>query len=200
MPRRRFPYSRLRRPRSGPRAGRWPTSPNSWPNSGTNPRFFRIDPPGGLLIWRTFLSLWSTKTGFSGRRPCRRSRRQRGSQTSFAGRWTRLSWGAASRRWPTRGWLTEGARGSWGKGRCSRKAARGEPAFLPRHETKSDRPELTEARVIVSAGRGIKAQENFKVVEELADLFHAAVGASRAVVDAGGAPHDWQGGGAGGAG
>jgi len=68
----------------------------------------------------------------------------------------------------------------------------GETAFVSRHETKSDRPELTEARVIVSAGRGIKAQENFKVVEELADLFHAAVGASRAVVDAGWAPNDWQ--------
>jgi len=68
----------------------------------------------------------------------------------------------------------------------------GGSAFVSRQETKSERPELTEARVIVSAGRGIKAQENFKLVEELADLFRAAIGASRAAVDAGWAPNDWQ--------
>ncbi len=68
----------------------------------------------------------------------------------------------------------------------------GATAFVSRQETKSERPELTDARVIVSAGRGIKAQENLKMVEELADLFQAAIGASRAVVDAGWAPNDWQ--------
>jgi electron transfer flavoprotein alpha subunit len=68
----------------------------------------------------------------------------------------------------------------------------GGTAFVSRQETKSERPELTDARVIVSAGRGIKAQENLKMVEEFADLFHAAIGASRAVVDAGWAPNDWQ--------
>ena len=68
----------------------------------------------------------------------------------------------------------------------------GGTAFVGRQETKSERPELTEARVIVSAGRGIKAPENFRLVEELADELKAAIGASRAAVDAGWAPNDWQ--------
>jgi electron transfer flavoprotein alpha subunit len=68
----------------------------------------------------------------------------------------------------------------------------GGTAYVSLQETKSERPELTEARVIVSAGRGIKAQENFKMVEELADTLSAAIGASRAAVDAGWAPNDWQ--------
>ncbi len=68
----------------------------------------------------------------------------------------------------------------------------GGTVFVDREETKSDRPELTEARVVVSAGRGIKSPENFKIVEELADIFHAAIGATRATVDAGWAPNDWQ--------
>jgi electron transfer flavoprotein alpha subunit len=71
-------------------------------------------------------------------------------------------------------------------------AEAGGTAFVSRQETKSERPELTEARAIVSAGRGIKAQENFKLVEELADLLNAGIGASRAAVDAGWAPNDWQ--------
>ncbi len=65
-------------------------------------------------------------------------------------------------------------------------------AFVGREETASERPELTEARVVVTAGRGIKSRENFRIVEELADLFQAAIGASRAAVDAGWAPNDWQ--------
>ena len=76
--------------------------------------------------------------------------------------------------------------------RVSVTAGAGGTAFVSRQETKSERPDLTEARVVVSAGRGIKAQENFKMVEELADALKAAVGASRAAVDAGWAPNDWQ--------
>ena len=68
----------------------------------------------------------------------------------------------------------------------------GGTTFVGREETRSERPELTDARVVVSAGRGIKSPENFKLVEQLADLFQAAIGASRAAVDAGWAPNDWQ--------
>ncbi|MAM68812.1 MAG: electron transfer flavoprotein subunit alpha [Rhodospirillaceae bacterium] len=65
-------------------------------------------------------------------------------------------------------------------------------SFLGQELTKSERPELTAARVIISGGRGMQSGENFEIIERIADKLGAAVGASRAAVDAGYKPNDYQ--------
>ena len=68
----------------------------------------------------------------------------------------------------------------------------GHTQVLGQELTKSARPELTAARIIVSGGRGMGSGENFKILEAMADKLGAAVGASRAAVDSGFVPNDYQ--------
>lgn len=64
--------------------------------------------------------------------------------------------------------------------------------FVSRESAATERPDLGVAKVVISGGRGLQSKENFKLLDALADKLHAAIGASRAAVDAGFAPNDWQ--------
>ncbi|MBP1888094.1 electron transfer flavoprotein subunit alpha/FixB family protein [Sinorhizobium mexicanum] len=92
----------------------------------------------------------------------------------------------------TAAFAAAGAGGSAEIETVSGPAAEGLSAWVEDTVVASDRPDLTSAKIVVSGGRGVGSQADFSLIEQLADKLDAAVGASRAAVDAGYAPNDWQ--------
>lgn len=87
------------------------------------------------------------------------------------------------------------AAGEGGNASIEKVNAAGDPGlskFVSEELSKSERPELTSAKIIISGGRGMQSGKNFHLLEKIADKLHAAVGASRAAVDAGFVPNDYQ--------
>ena len=94
-----------------------------------------------------------------------------------------------------RGTAFDAVPGEGGSGAIEPVATKGDAAqsrFVGQELSQSERPELTSARIVVSGGRGMGSGDNFKLIEAVADKLGAAVGASRAAVDAGYAPNDMQ--------